>query len=133
MTDNLCQQARLCWQRWACRFIMPACVKFKRHCYCPPHKWRVWNELSSCHTCCVYLQLQGGYFDRANGTSITAYDENGNQLLRVTNTQTAYEFLGLATNDGSAQIKGVLFSLSGGEAGGFAIDDVRFTYGCCGN
>lgn len=78
------------------------------------------------------LQLAGGFFNDFNATAITAYDENGTELLRVTNRGLGIEFLGLSTNDGSALIKGVLFSLVGAEPAGYAIDNVQFTYGCCG-
>ena len=78
------------------------------------------------------LQLDGGVFNAINSTSITAFDENGVTLLQVTNSEIeSIECLGLATNDGSALIKGVLFSLVGAEPAGFAIDNVRFTFGCC--
>lgn len=78
------------------------------------------------------LQVEGGFFDAINSTAITAYDKNGNELLRVTNTATGIDFLGLSTNDGSQLIKGVLFSLVADEPAGIAIDNVIFTYGCCG-
>ncbi len=70
--------------------------------------------------------LDGGYFDAIGGTAITAFDAAGNVLGSVTNTGFGIEFLGLVTDDGTAQIAGLLFSLVGAEPAGFAIDNVRF-------
>ena len=70
--------------------------------------------------------LTGGFFDNPSSTSIRAYSRTGALLGSVTNTGTGLEFLGLATSDGTAQIAGLLFSLVGAEAAGFAIDNVRF-------
>jgi PEP-CTERM motif len=70
--------------------------------------------------------LDGGFFDDAAGTAITAFDRNGNVIGSVTNEGTGIEFLGLVTDDGSASIAGLLFSLVGAERAGFAIDNLRF-------
>jgi hypothetical protein len=73
--------------------------------------------------------LLGGFFDALGGTAITAYDPTGNQIGSIVNDQLGQEFLGLVTNDGSAQIAGLLFHLVGPEPAGFAIDNVRFGVG----
>jgi len=70
--------------------------------------------------------LDGGYFDDANGTAITAFARDGSVLGSVTNTGIGIEFLGLVTSDGSNRIAGLLFSLVGAENAGFAIDNLRF-------
>lgn len=70
--------------------------------------------------------LDGGFFDAIGGTAITAFDRNGNSLGSVTNAGLGIEFLGLVTDNGSATIAGLLFSLVGNEPAGFAIDNVRF-------
>jgi hypothetical protein len=73
--------------------------------------------------------LVGGFFDNLNSTAITAFGVNGNILGSVSNGQTGEEFLGLVTSDHSATIDGLLFSLVGAEAAGFAVDDIRFGVG----
>jgi hypothetical protein len=70
--------------------------------------------------------LEGGFFNAAGGTAITAYDRAGNVLGSVLNVGTGIEFLGLVTPDGTAQIAGLQFSLVGSEPAGFNIDNVRF-------
>lgn len=70
--------------------------------------------------------LDGGYFDAAGGTAITAFARDGSVIGSVSNDGTGIEFLGLVTADGSNQIAGLLFSLVGDEPAGFAIDNVRF-------
>lgn len=70
--------------------------------------------------------LEGGYFDAIGGTAITAYDRDGNVLGSVLNESLGIEFLGLITDDGTAQIAGLQFSLVGPEPAGFNIDNVRF-------
>lgn len=70
--------------------------------------------------------LEGGYFDAPGSTSITAFARDGSLLGSVTNHGTGIEFLGLVTEDGEAQIAGLLFSLAGDEPHGFAIDNLRF-------
>ncbi len=70
--------------------------------------------------------LDGGFFDDINSTAITAFARNGSIIGTVTNEATGIEFLGLATADGSNSIAGLLFSLVGNEASGFAIDNVYF-------
>ncbi len=70
--------------------------------------------------------LDGGYFNGIGGTSITAFGFDGTILGTISNESLGIEFLGLATQDGSATIAGLLFSLTGDEPAGFAIDNVRF-------
>jgi hypothetical protein len=70
--------------------------------------------------------LDGGFFNAVAGTAITAFDSLGNVLGSVTNTGLGIEFLGLVSDNGLAQISGLLFSLVGAEPAGFAIDNVRF-------
>jgi hypothetical protein len=70
--------------------------------------------------------LDGGYFDSPHSTSITAFRRDGSLLGSVTNTGVGIEFLGLATTSGNDEIAGLLFSLAGAEAAGFAIDNLRF-------
>lgn len=70
--------------------------------------------------------LDGGFFDSIGSTAITAFARDGSLLGSVTNTKKGIEFLGLVTGDGSEKIAGLLFSLVGAEAAGFAIDNVRF-------
>ena len=70
--------------------------------------------------------LQGGFFNAIGGTAITAYSRTGVELGTVTNSTLGIQFLGLITDDGTAQIAGLLFHLVGPEPAGFAIDNVRF-------
>jgi hypothetical protein len=70
--------------------------------------------------------LTGGFFNAIGGTAITAFNAVGTLLGSVTNAGTGIEFLGLVTDDGSATISGLLFSLVGQEPAGFAIDNLRF-------
>lgn len=70
--------------------------------------------------------LDGGYFNAIGGTSITAFAHDGSILGTISNEGLGIEFLGLATQDGSEMIAGLLFSLTGDEPAGFAIDNVRF-------
>ncbi|WP_332878989.1 PEP-CTERM sorting domain-containing protein [Massilia sp. S19_KUP03_FR1] len=70
--------------------------------------------------------LDGGYFDGIAGTVITAFGFDGSVLGTMSNQGLGIEFLGLATQDGSATIAGLLFSLAGNEPSGFAIDNLRF-------
>jgi hypothetical protein len=70
--------------------------------------------------------LDGGFFDAIGGTAITAFGAAGNVLGSVTNAALGIEFLGLVTDNGQAQIAGLLFSLVGDEPAGFAIDNLRF-------
>jgi hypothetical protein len=73
--------------------------------------------------------LDGGFFNAIASTGITAYDINGNALGTVANNQLGIEFLGLVTDDQSAQISGLLFHLVGAEPAGFAVDNIRFGVG----
>ena len=70
--------------------------------------------------------LDGGFFNAIGGTAITAFARDGTLLGSVTNTGLGIEFLGLVTDDGTASIAGLLFSLVGPEPAGFAIDNLRF-------
>ncbi len=70
--------------------------------------------------------LDGGFFNAIGGTAITAYARDGSLLGSVLNEELGIEFLGLVTDDGTAQIAGLLFSLVGPEPAGYAIDNVRF-------
>jgi hypothetical protein len=71
--------------------------------------------------------LDGGFFDTIGSTGITAFGRDGTNLGSVVNTARGIEFLGLVTDDASNQIAGLQFSLVGGDAQGFAIDNVRFS------
>jgi hypothetical protein len=73
--------------------------------------------------------LVGGFFNAIGGTAITAYDINGNAIGSIMNDKLGLEFLGLVTNDSSAVIAALLFSLVGPELAGFAVDDIRFGVG----
>ena len=70
--------------------------------------------------------LSGGFFDAIGGTTITAFDANGNTLGSITNTQTGIEFYGLADSGGAAVIKGISFYITGNEPAGFGIDNLTF-------
>ena len=70
--------------------------------------------------------LDGGYFDAPASTAIKAFARDGSFLGQVNNTGLGIEFLGLVTNDGSAAIAGLQFSLIGPEPAGFAIDNLQF-------
>ncbi|RMF12176.1 MAG: PEP-CTERM sorting domain-containing protein [Alphaproteobacteria bacterium] len=70
--------------------------------------------------------FDGGFFDAAGSTGITAFARDGSILGTVVNVGTGIEFLGLVTDDGSEQIAGVFLDLVGSEPAGFAIDNLRF-------
>jgi hypothetical protein len=70
--------------------------------------------------------LDGGYFNAIGGTSIKAFDRNGNVIGSVANEGLGIEFLGLVTSDNTNKIAGLQFSLVGAEPAGFAIDNLRF-------
>lgn len=70
--------------------------------------------------------FDAGFFDAIGSTGITAFDRAGNLLGTVTNTGTGIEFLGLITDNNTAQIAGVFLDLVGSEPAGFAIDNLRF-------
>jgi hypothetical protein len=70
--------------------------------------------------------LDGGFFNAPASTAIKAFARDGSFLGQVNNTGRAIEFLGLVTNDGSAAIAGLQFSLIGAELAGFAIDNLQF-------
>ncbi|MCW8092564.1 PEP-CTERM sorting domain-containing protein [Alteromonas sp. ASW11-130] len=70
--------------------------------------------------------FDGGFFDLAGSTAITAFDRAGGLLGSVSNTGTGIEFLGLVTDDDTASIAGVFLDLIGSEPFGFAIDNIRF-------
>jgi hypothetical protein len=70
--------------------------------------------------------FDGGFFDAVGSTGITAFARDGSLLGTVSNTGLGIEFLGLVTDDGTAQIAGVFLDLTGTEPAGFAIDNLRF-------
>ncbi len=70
--------------------------------------------------------FDAGFFDAVGSTGITAFARDGSLLGTVTNTGLGIEFLGLVTDDGTAQIAGVFLDLTGAEPAGFAIDSLRF-------
>jgi hypothetical protein len=70
--------------------------------------------------------LDGGFFNAIGGTAITAFGRDGSVIGSVMNEALGIEFLGLVTDDGTAQIAGLLFSLVGPEPAGYAIDNLRF-------
>lgn len=70
--------------------------------------------------------LTGGSFDAVESTSIEAFDENGNSLGLVRNTQTGFEFFGLATDDEANDIAGISFYITDNEPAGFEIDNLTF-------
>ncbi|WP_221177859.1 hypothetical protein [Salinisphaera orenii] len=74
----------------------------------------------------VGVGLDGGFFDAIGSTKIEAFSLDGNSLGSVANLNTGYNFLGLATEDGTPQIGGLLFSLVADEPAGFGIDNLRF-------
>lgn len=73
--------------------------------------------------------FDGGFFNAAGSTGITAFARDGSLLGTVSNTGLGIEFLGLVTSDGSAKIAGVFLDLVGAEPAGFAIDNLRFGVG----
>ncbi len=70
--------------------------------------------------------FDGGFFNAAGSTGITAFARDGSLLGTVANTGLGIEFLGLVTNDGQNRIAGVFLDLVGAEPAGFAIDNLRF-------
>jgi hypothetical protein len=70
--------------------------------------------------------LQGGYFDAPQGVAVTVYDRQGQVLGRTVNRGLGFEFMGLASRDGTAKIAGLEFHLVGNEPAGFGIDNLRF-------
>ena len=70
--------------------------------------------------------FDAGYFDAVGSTGITAFARDGSLLGTVVNTITGIQFLGLVTDNGTAQIAGVFLDLVGSEPAGFAIDNLRF-------
>ena len=70
--------------------------------------------------------FEGGFFDAAESTAITAFARDGSLLGRVSNQGTGIEFLGLVSATGMAEIAGVFLELVGAEPSGYNIDNVRF-------
>lgn len=70
--------------------------------------------------------LKGGFFDAVGSTSITAFDANGTALGTVLNSQTGFEFFGLAESSGQNLIRGISFYITGSESFGFGIDNLTF-------
>lgn len=68
--------------------------------------------------------FDAGFFDAVGSLGLTAYNRNGDLLGTVSNQGFGIEFLGLVSE--AADIAGVLFSLTGPEPAGFAIDSLRF-------
>jgi hypothetical protein len=73
--------------------------------------------------------VDAGFFNAVASTKMQAFDSAGKLLGSITNTKTGSDFLGLATDDGSAAIAGVLWSNIQDDE--FGIDNLRFTYECC--
>lgn len=70
--------------------------------------------------------LTGGFFDAVESTSIEAFDTDGNSLGLVRNTQTGFEFFGLATDTEANDIAGISFYITDDEPAGFGIDNLTF-------
>ncbi|PZX17109.1 putative secreted protein [Palleronia aestuarii] len=70
--------------------------------------------------------FEGGFFDAAQSTGITAFGRQGELLGTVTNETRGIEFLGLVSADGMSEIAGVFLDLVGSEPAGYNIDNVRF-------
>ena len=70
--------------------------------------------------------FDAGFFNADQSLGLQAFDRDGNLLGVVENAGTGFEFLGLRTDDGTAKIAGVLFSLTDFEPAGFGIDNLRF-------
>ncbi|SNR40972.1 VPLPA-CTERM sorting domain-containing protein [Paracoccus sediminis] len=68
--------------------------------------------------------FDAGFFDNFGSLGLTAFNRNGDLLGTVSNVGLGIEFLGLVSD--AADIAGVLFSLTGVEGAGFAIDSLRF-------
>ena len=77
----------------------------------------------------VAVGFTAGYFDGIGSTAITAFARDGSLIGKVINTVYGIEFLGLATDDKTAKIAGVMLELVGNEPAGFGIDNVRFGVG----
>lgn len=89
------------------------------------------------------ISFDGGFFNAIGAVQITAYAADGTQLGFIRNTSCGIppapgvpgvgctgtggiETLRLGTDDGSAQIAGLLLSIVAPEAAGFTIDNIRF-------
>lgn len=70
--------------------------------------------------------FDAGYFNAIGSLGLTAFKRDGTLLGTVSNLGLGIEFLGLVSMSGVADIAGVLFSLTGAEPAGFAIDGLRF-------
>ncbi len=68
--------------------------------------------------------FDGGFFNAAGSTAITAFNRAGALIGSVANTGLGIEFLGLVSDQ--ADIAGVFLDLVGAETDGFAIDSIRF-------
>ena len=69
--------------------------------------------------------FDAGYFNAVGSLGLTAFKRDGTLLGTVSNLGLGIEFLGLVSVAGP-DIAGVLFSLTGAEPAGFAIDSLRF-------
>jgi len=72
--------------------------------------------------------LEAGYFNAIGGTSIAAYDRQGNLLGQIANAELGFEFFGLGDSTGDAVIAGIQFWITGAEPAGYEIDDVVFAF-----
>lgn len=72
------------------------------------------------------VALIAGYFSALGSIAITLYDPHGALIGSLANNQVGDEVLALVTNDHSADIGGLLFSVVGAEPGGYDIDNLRF-------
>lgn len=70
--------------------------------------------------------FDGGFFNAAESTAITAFARDGSLVGSVSNMGTGIEFLGLASADENVGIAGFFLDLVGAEPAGFAIDNIRF-------
>jgi len=71
--------------------------------------------------------LKGGYFNAVGGTTIEAFDRNGDSLGSILNTVgDGFEFYGLADASGDNVIAGISFYITGPEPAGFEIDNLTF-------
>ncbi|MET1410858.1 hypothetical protein ABVF61_01230 [Roseibium sp. HPY-6] len=68
--------------------------------------------------------FDGGFFNAANSTAITAFARDGSLIGSVENIGLGIEFLGLVS--ATENIAGVFLDLVGAEPFGFAIDNIRF-------
>ena len=80
--------------------------------------------LFSCNVNAV--ALTGGYFNAIGSTFIQAFNELGQQVNLVSNSQLGIESFGIRTLNTTADIRGISFYVNADEPAGFAIDNLRF-------